>query len=75
MSRFHRVILEDGDTLSIIVRLPPSLFDPANLIPAVGQRFRVVADVYAPTLALVPLLEKTSKLDDKELSNCEASQE
>ena len=74
MSRHYTVILEDGDTLSVIAQLQPSLSDMANTVAAVAQRYRIVADVCAPTLALVPLNEKPGKLSLGQLSECKAGQ-
>jgi len=68
MSRHYTVILEDGDTLSVVAKLPPSLSDMANSVAAVAQRYRVVADVVTPTLSLVVLNEKPGKLSFEELS-------
>lgn len=49
------VYLKDGDNLSIIVNLEPSVWDPAGEYPAISQSFRVVANGFGQTLELVPL--------------------
>jgi hypothetical protein len=49
------VYLKDGDGLNVIVELEASAFDPGGQIVAVAQSYRVVANVYGPTLELVAL--------------------
>lgn len=48
--------VKDGDTISIIATVGPSVYDPAATIEAVAQSYRVVANFNGqPVLALVPL--------------------
>jgi hypothetical protein len=68
VSRHYTAILADGDTLSVVAALGLSCHDPAQRVAAVAQRYRVVADVCAPTLALVPLNANAGSLSHEELS-------
>lgn len=56
------LMVEDGDTISIIAKLEPSVSDPALSVPGVAQSYRVVANSFGPTLTLVPLTDKITKL-------------
>ena len=50
------IYVNDGDNISVIVKLPPSIADPAHLYPAMANVFRVVAGgPTQPKLDLVPL--------------------
>jgi hypothetical protein len=56
--------VKDGDNLSIIVKLDPSVSDPALFVPAIAQTYRVVANSFAPILKLVPLADKPTLLTE-----------
>jgi hypothetical protein len=62
--RQNIVVVEDGEDLSVIVRLKPSAFDPGGEIPGIAQVYRVVASAYGLILELVPL-----SLEPHRLSN------
>jgi hypothetical protein len=59
-----KVYVKDGDDLLVIVRLDFSLDDPMLECPAVAQQFRVIANSFGPTLKLVPVQEKVTKITD-----------
>lgn len=48
------IYLEDGDDLSIIVKLNPSASDPSGQFPGIAMTYRVIANAYGPTLKIVP---------------------
>jgi len=58
MGKQHTVILEDGDDLRVIAKIPPSAFDPGHEVPAVAQLYRIIANSYGPTLKLVSLTDE-----------------
>lgn len=70
----NTVILEDGDNLLLVVRLGPRVSDPAGLLPALANVFRVVAQGACSgeksILQLVPLginyLASPRELDELE---------
>jgi hypothetical protein len=51
----NTLFVKDGDNISIVVLLDPTIHDPAAIYPAVAQTFRVVANSHGPTLELVSL--------------------
>jgi hypothetical protein len=68
LCKHYTVLLSDGDTLSVVAALELSCHDPAQRVAAVAQRYRVVADVCAPTLALVPLNANAGSLSHEQLA-------
>ena len=51
----NTLYVRDGENISIVVVLDPSVHDPAGTVPAIGQSYRVVANSFGPVLQLVPL--------------------
>jgi hypothetical protein len=50
------IYVNDGDNISVIVKLQPSVSDPMLQFPAIANIFRVVASAPTnPVLKLVPL--------------------
>jgi len=49
------IFVNDGDTIVLIAKTPMTISDPKDLFPYVSKAFRIVADRYGNTLALVPL--------------------
>jgi len=50
-----RIVTKDGEGLTIITEVEPSVTDPAGSCPAIAATYRIVADHTGPTLALVPI--------------------
>jgi hypothetical protein len=67
------IFVEDGETLVIIAKTQePTVFDPADAHPYVSQAYRVIADRFWPTLALVPLGERAIRVPQAEVDQYEA---
>lgn len=50
--------VKDGEDISILAELQPSVADPVLAIPAVAQTFRVIANSFGPTLSLTALTSR-----------------
>jgi len=56
------VYVKDGQDISVIAELGPSVYDPAGIKTGVAQTFRVIANSFGPNLKLVPLVDKVTIL-------------
>lgn len=56
------VYVKDGEDVTVIARLEPSVFDP-NQSYDVAQTYRVVANSFGPTLELMPLKKNTTIIE------------
>lgn len=54
----------DGDTITIIAKVPVSATDPAHTIKAVARSYRVVANSWGPVLSLVALHNDPKRITD-----------
>lgn len=70
------VFANDGDTVVIVAKtLGPTVSDPCDEYPYVSQAYRVVADRYGRTLALVPLAERATRVSQREMDQYVARKE
>lgn len=56
--------LRDGDSLSVVVALEPSVFDPMLTCAYMSQSYRVVANSFGKVLELVPLAKQPVFLNE-----------
>jgi len=67
------IFIEDGDTIVVIAKtFGPTVSDSADAHPYVSKAYRVVADRSGPTLALVPLGERATRVSQVEIDQFEA---
>jgi hypothetical protein len=59
------IYVKDGEDISIIATLSPTVGDPSGEYPAVAQTFRVIANSFGPTLTLVPLRSDVTRLTNE----------
>jgi hypothetical protein len=57
------IYVKDGEDISIIATLSPSVSDPCGDYPAVAQTFRVIANSFGPTLTLIPLRSEVTRYE------------
>lgn len=65
-SKRNIITVQDGDTIGVIVRMQPSVCDPALAKAAVAQSYRVVSNSSGPVLTLVPLANTPRVITDAE---------
>lgn len=61
--------VEDGDTITILAKVPVGAFDPAQQIKAVARAYRVVATSGGPLLKLVELQKEPVRMMSEQMED------